>query len=638
MADAGNDKTTRVVGIDGLVSLFMAAAAVVPLVLLLAAGAPLFAEIRHKPSLSFESWSLLIVLVVLGTAFLIARVFSAVLARQIRPMVAAAVDLAGAGEGLSIDAALDLDTLAAKFDQVEAVLFESRKATLGRIRSLETESARLRDAAQAQTRFLSDISHEIRTPLSAIVAAARIIQRYHEKNPEVIDRFGGTIVSEGNRLVGLISDLLDVVKIEAGTLTWEDGEVRPAAAVTQALGSVDDIVKENHLQLSVEVSDHLPVIWADARRVVQVIENLVRHAARLTPAHGRIEVRARDEDGAVHFVVSDTGKGIPADVVDHLFDKSSSIASRWRRGDASTGLGLSLCRDIVTHYGGRIWAQNGARSGAEIHVLMPGEGMRAIPDSLVATTRRSVRVLLLMKNSVLAECAVRALRLEDIESRVSSRLQDALMILANWTPEVLVVSPSFAWQLSEDVQDKIRKLGVAHILMFSQQEGFVEMNPPTHIEPLLAAVSRVAPVGSRILFVEDDLEYGSVVEFELSQAGYIIERTYNGVDAVAAVAQRAPQVMILDLALPQLDGFGVLSHLRQADKEVPTIVLTALDDPVLDGRLRDLGAANVFRKFELILAAGEANAMQVREILTPVLAANPSEVSREAGLLASGNA
>jgi len=238
----------------------------------------------------------------------------------------------------------------------------------------------------------------------------------------------------------------------------------------------------------------------------------------------------------------------------------------------------------------------------------------------------------------LADCAVRALRLEDIESRVSARLQDALMILANWTPEVLVVSPSFAWQLTEPVQDKIRKLGVAHILMFSQQEGFVEMNPPTHIEPLLAAVSVIAGAGSRVLFVEDDIEYGSVVEFELSQAGYLVERAYNGVDAVAAVGTQAPQVLILDLALPQLDGFGVLSHLRQAGQTVPTIVLTALEDPVLDERLRELGALQVFRKFELILAAGEQNAAQVREILTPVLAANPSEVSREAGLLASGSA
>jgi CheY-like chemotaxis protein len=238
---------------------------------------------------------------------------------------------------------------------------------------------------------------------------------------------------------------------------------------------------------------------------------------------------------------------------------------------------------------------------------------------------------------VLAECAVRALRLEDIESRVCARLQDALMILTNWTPEVIVVSPSFAWQLGDTVQDRIRKLGVGHILMFSQQEGFVEMSPPTHIEPLLAVTEKTVPNGSRVLLVEDDPEYGSVVEFEMAQAGYIVERAYDGLSAVESISKRPPQMIVLDLALPQLDGFGVLEEMRKQSIMVPTIVLTALDDPTLEERLRELGAHAVFRKFELILAAGEQNAAQVKAILTPVLAANPSEVSREAGLL-SGNA
>jgi CheY-like chemotaxis protein len=202
---------------------------------------------------------------------------------------------------------------------------------------------------------------------------------------------------------------------------------------------------------------------------------------------------------------------------------------------------------------------------------------------------------------------------------------------------VIVVSPSFAWQLSDSVQERIRKLGVSHILMFSQAEGFVEVSPPTHMEPLIAAVARLSPGGSRVLLVDDDPEYGSVIEFELVQAGYAVERAYNGVDAVTA-AGRGAAVLVLDLALPQLDGFGVLEELNARGLSVPTIVLTALDDAAVEARLRELGAVEVFRKFELILAAVAQEAARVREILTPVLAANPSEVSREAGLLSNGTA
>jgi signal transduction histidine kinase/DNA-binding response OmpR family regulator len=622
--------------IDALVTVCMTAAALGPLLLLLLASAPMFAHAQNASGLTFEYWSLLVVLFVLGTAFLVARVFSAVLARQIRPLVAAASAIAGAGaDGASARSdGEDLGTLAARFDRMETALFESRQAALARIEALERENARLRDAAQAHTRFLSDVSHEIRTPLSAMVSAARIIQRYHEQNGEVVDRFGETIVAEGNRLVGLLSDLLDLVKIQSGTLRWEDEELQPAALVADALKQLDGTLKRHEIQIHVDVPARLPALWADRKRIGQVIENLLRNAVKSTPAHGRIEVRAFEEDGGVHFVVSDTGAGLPPELLEQLFGATGALPSLKRKAErVAAGLGLALCRDIVARYRGRIWGSNGPRCGTELHFVVPSLAVRATP-LLPPPARRPLRVLLVMKNSVLAECALRALRLEDVESRVCTRLQDALMMLATWTPEVMVVSPSFAWQLGEPVQQKIRKLGVQHILMFSQQEGFVEISPPTQIEPLVAAVRKIAPVGSRVLFVEDDPDYGAVVEFELSQAGYVVEREYNGIDGLAAV-ERGPALLVLDLVLPQMDGFTVLERMRERGIPVPTVVLTALDDPSLGDRLRNLGAAEVFFKFELILAAGAHNATRVRDILTPVLAANPSEVSREAGLLAT---
>jgi CheY-like chemotaxis protein len=320
-----------------------------------------------------------------------------------------------------------------------------------------------------------------------------------------------------------------------------------------------------------------------------------------------------------------------------LFEGTSLLPSRRQRDQGGAGLGLSLCRDIVQHYGGRIWAKNGSRCGAELHFTLPALAVGFVPELLGVKQAQSLRVLLLIKNSVLADCAVRALRLNDIDSRVCVRLQDVFMVMTTWTPDVIVVSPSFAWQLSDTVQDRIRKLGASHILMFSQTEGFVEVSPPTHIEPLLTAIARLASNGAKLLVVDDDPEYGSVIEFELAQAGYAVERAYNGVDAVTAVADKSPAVLILDLALPQLDGFGVLEELASRELPVSTIVLTALDDASVEARLRQQGAAEVFRKFELIHAAGAQEAGRVREILTPVLAANPSEVSREAGVLSNAS-
>ena len=141
-----------------------------------------------------------------------------------------------------------------------------------------------------------------------------------------------------------------------------------------------------------------------------------------------------------------------------------------------------------------------------------------------------------------------------------------------------------------------------------------------------------------ILVIEDDDAILRGIADAVKHAGYQALQADDGETGRDMAVKVDCDLVLLDLALPQLDGFGVLTHLREAGQEVPTIVLTALDDPVFEQRLKDLGATQVFRKFELIVAAGERNATQVREILTPVLAANPSEVSREAGLLATGGA
>ena len=637
MANAKNGKAIVAgLGIDSLLSLFMTAAALGPMLLLVAAAAPLFAA-DQESSVSYEYWVLLIVLLVLGIAFLMARAFSSLLTRQIRPLVEVAAELAGTREAVDRELRNDVGSLADKFDHIESVLFDGRTAALARIAGLEEENRRLKAAADRQAAFMSSFSHEIRTPLSAIVSAARIIQRYHDKDPEVIDRFGRTIIGEGNRLVSMISDMVDLVRIESGRLAWQDSEIRPAALVGDAVSTVAPAIKRNNVTLRVDVPERLPSIWGDRKRLIQVLDNLLRNAAKHTPAHGRIDVSAREHEGAVEFTVKDTGVGIPEDEVDDLFETSLKPSAKKDRGkQAGSGLGLALCREIVARHGGRIRARNGRGCGAEFRFEVPGLAIHFAPELLGATEQRPQRVLLLMKNSVLADCAVRALRLADIESRVCSRLQDVFMLVGSWTPDVAVVSPTFAWQLTDSVQERIRKLGVSHILMFSQAEGFVEMSPPTHIEPLLAAVGRASDNGGRVLVVEDDPDYGGVIDFELSQAGYDVERAYNGVDAVAAVTARPPDVLVLDLALPLLDGTGVLEALQEKGLSRPSIVLTSLDDPTIDERLEALGAIEVFRKYELIQARSAQGALRVKEILTPVLAENPGEVSREAGVLSNG--
>jgi len=627
MAQSAISRTlTRRIPVGSQLVLAMSAAALAPMMALIAVGYAFFYD-DPSPQLSFEYWTFLVVVWVLGIAFLVARLVAGGITRQLDSVASAAGSRAVAA---SRPTSNDFEALEEKFNQIEAVVAEGRAASLGRIKTLEEEVERLREAADLHAQFLSAISHEIRTPLSAIVSSARIIQRYHEKQPDVVERFGNTIVVEGKRLVDQVSDMLDLVKIESGRIEWRDAELSATRLVDRVVAHFADTCSQHELDLEVDVDPDVPVGWGDEGRIEQVVSNLVRNAVKFTTRGGRIAIHGRKAaEGGLWFTVEDTGMGIKPDELDGIFERSQVFKRRKRNGgkQAGTGLGLALCREIVLRHGGTIWAESRLGAGSAFHFTVPaaeaGLGTRGYPTA--ATEADGIKVLLLIPNEVLADCAVRALRLEDVDNRVCTNLQEFFAVLPEWTPDVVVVSPTFAWQLTDKVEQRIRKAGVPHILMFSPHEGFVELSPPTHSEPLLGCIGRHVAHGSRILLVEDDEEYGAVIEFELIQAGYDVIKAFNGVDALSTFADQSPDAIVLDLALPQLDGFSVLAELRARGVHVPTIVLTALDDVSLDDRLRDLGAAGVFRKYELIQARAGSAATRVKKILSPVLASSAAE-------------
>ncbi len=635
MVDATITKSLRQpVPFGSQLVLAVAGAALAPMIVLIAVGYAFFYD-DPNPRMSFHYWSFLVVVWVLGIAFLVARLLAGGLMRQLDQVATAAMGdgsrpLPRVREKIANN---DFGELEEKFNRIEAVVAEGRAASLGRIRTLEEEVESLREAAELQTQFLSAISHEIRTPLSAIVSSARIIQRYHAKKPEVIQRFGDTIVTEGNRLVATISDMLDLVKIEAGRLEWHDEELRADRVVAKVSLAVARTAAQHGLSFEVDVPVDLPRTLADPDRIRQVLDNLLRNAVKFTAKGGRIRLTARKSaEGGICFSVADTGVGIDAAEQGSLFDKSHTLKRRKAKDgkQAGTGLGLALCREIVHRHGGSIWAESRPGVGATFHFTLPPAGDERIILPVLKGSAERTRVLLLLKNPVLADCALRALRLEDMDSRVCESMPEFFATIAEWVPEIVVVAPMFVWQFNDQTEQRIRQAGVPHILMFSEHEGFVEMSPPTHSEPLLAAVGRLVSPGASVLLVEDDGEYGAVVEFELNQAGYQVLKAYNGLDAVELISAQAPDALVLDLALPQLDGFGVLGRLREQGVKLPTVVLTSLDDESLDQRLTALGAAAVFRKFELIQPSVAGATATVKRILAPVLAVR-AEAAPQAG-------
>lgn len=276
-----------------------------------------------------------------------------------------------------------------QFNQkLESLVAERTAALEEKAAELEAANVRLVELDAVKSSFVSAVSHEVRTPLTSILGFVRLIERDFHKfylplaqdtpylagkgerivaNLQVIDR-------EGERLKRLINDFLDLAKIEYGSLRWQDTRVSPNAIIAQVADAVQGMFAEHpDVRLRLDVAPQLPSLWLDPDRLQQVLFNLINNAVKFTPS-GSITIRAyQPDERTLSIAVSDTGIGIAPEELERIFEKFHQV----QRHDGTidpcpgTGLGLTICRQIVEHYGGAIWAESEPGRGSTLHVALP---------------------------------------------------------------------------------------------------------------------------------------------------------------------------------------------------------------------------------------------------------------------------
>lgn len=259
-----------------------------------------------------------------------------------------------------------------------------------RSQELEVAYIRLKDLDALKSSLMDTVSHDLRTPLTSILGFAKIILRdftrffqepTRSKDDLAVRRASriqdnlSIIIAEGERLTRLINDFLDLSKIESGRLQWRDREVAVEEVVNRAVNAVrGEFMAKKNIALTMDVAPNLPLLRIDPDRLEQVLVNLLNNAAKFTE-RGSVTFKAvLSEQGTLHFVVKDTGVGIPEHELKRIFDKfhkvePSNHGARERPG--GTGLGLSICKEIVQHYGGRIWAESRLGEGTALHIELP---------------------------------------------------------------------------------------------------------------------------------------------------------------------------------------------------------------------------------------------------------------------------
>lgn len=224
--------------------------------------------------------------------------------------------------------------------------------------------------------FLSTVSHELRTPLTSIRSFSEILLNYDDDRPETRKEFLTIINRESERLTRLIDDMMDLARIDARKMEWNLQRLEAEAVVRKAAGIVQGLLLDKGLLLETEVEPDLPSFEADEDRILQVLSNLLGNAVKFTPPGGRIRIRASSEEakdpaGHLRLSVSDTGIGIPAEELPHIFERFKQVGNTLTDKPKGTGLGLSICKEILTCLGGRIWAESTPGKGSAFHVVLP---------------------------------------------------------------------------------------------------------------------------------------------------------------------------------------------------------------------------------------------------------------------------
>ena len=227
-----------------------------------------------------------------------------------------------------------------------------------------------REVERIKDEFISVVSHELRTPLTSIRASLGLLESGALGTlPEEGQRMIEIAVRNSNRLDYLINDILDLERIEAGTMNLHHESCDGATLIACAVESVLPMATENGVTLTVGAGS--ASLEADAERIVQTLTNLIGNAVKFSPRHSTVHICCQRRHDEVLFTVSDRGCGIPAHKLDTIFERFEQVDSSHSRGKGGTGLGLAICRSIVGQHGGRIWAFSTPGEGSMVSFVIP---------------------------------------------------------------------------------------------------------------------------------------------------------------------------------------------------------------------------------------------------------------------------
>ncbi len=508
------------------------------------------------------------------------------------------------------------------------------------LEQVQTQNDRLRELDRLKSDFLANMSHELRTPLNSIIGFSRVILKGIDGHlTEMQEQDLTTIYNSGLHLLNLINDILDQAKIAAGKMDMQFDyfDIKPVIDGVRSISI--GLVKDKPINIMVEVAPNMPQAFGDEFRTRQVLLNLVSNASKFT-REGSINISTypvRDlESGStmIRVDVTDTGIGIADKDIPLLFEAFRQVDSSLTRTAGGTGLGLPIAKSLIEMQGGRMLVASTVNVGSTFSLLLPIEQVMELEEEtkpstdqldkkstsnrMVTGTLDQVRatsaqrafdqhdtatdikrimtqkrqILIIEDNPDMVDQFRRALLREGFEVFAASIPLEAEAMATGLHPTIIIMDVNFAkgagWDIAKTLHERDDTMDIPIIVVSLSMEieraqalgVFKFISRPFLPEEIVEAVhaAEIESRVERVLIIDDQPEHARLIQQLLSEYGqFRVFTARSGMEGIGMVARRRPNLIILDLRMPEMDGFDVVQELRGNPETatIPILIVTA---------------------------------------------------------------
>ena len=477
---------------------------------------------------------------------------------------------------------------------------------------------RLREVDRLKDEFVSIVSHELRTPLTSIRGSVQLVLDEPGSVPDPeMRKLLQIALNNCERLVRIINDILDVSKIESGNLTLRRKAVHVADLVRQSIDVVASPAANARVRLEVKVPASIRPVMVDPDRIVQAIVNLLSNAVKFAPPDSAVTTTVTGSEHMVTIAVADHGEGIAPENLNRLFRKFQQVDSSSSRRKGGTGLGLAITKALVEQHGGRIFVDSELHKGTRFSFTLPTASSEEAASIAPVAANDDGSARLVARRVLIVD--------DDDDFRDLMRLQlshagydvldardaeSAIQIARASHPDVITVDllmPGIdGWSFIDRLRQEEGLANIPIVVVSGAADAKTDVRLPTDVsviakgeghDRLLREIS-LALAGRRgatVLVAEDDDDLRGVLTASLIRNGHRVIQARDGAEALASLERDQVDLLVLDLVMPNIDGFEVLARLKGTGRgaTLPVVVVTGTDRSTTELQALRLGA-NVY--------------------------------------------